>query len=1676
MGTYSYAAINFKVYEIDHGQFHALRANNTYEPPGGAAAFPATVAIYQSGAVWKIKRVKPSTSGDGNDPNPETNPGTGDLYDVFEIANEAILDQIRDPGHTASAGFGPFPVTVAILKEGPNWRIRRVEHDGMGPDGAHGGVDDTFIAAGWTMGVNPQTFPSAWTDQQVEQYFLDRPADFPIAGTYHTGGNTLNDDTSGSYIYSGSNGVDESGNAAQDLYDSLHAQFVLEGGETKSQVFNNYDLWSSDNFWNDLDGFSNQLNNLPIEDRPSAISDWINENFDEDGKLWRYQEIRENINLSFDLNGIIDFSSNDGNDKEIRVHYSVESEYLIQDLQIDFENKNKEHHTTYLLVHINSNNRQDTYSTGAPDSLESNSTTGFLDYYPSRLRLRIHVPDQGDFYLDYESPTQIAELIGSNVEELPHITVINLLDDQEAPTLHGIEVIDPVFDYDAPADGLDIRIIASDPGGSGLSQINANFEMQGENGQNFHHNINLNFPRYEERIHQFNGKLVPRLTNERLKQGVWELNSLEITDRYDWQVHYDKEQLLELLEGLPYFEILGIEDDQAPSITELPDNRILDFSWAEIDPHYPDFQYPVFVIDEQKLSGNSHLLFQIEGNLEDTNGDGLINQLDNEQTTSFTISLKPVGITADNKIIARLVQDWFDEQAMKKIPLDADGKLKLENIYLRDVNGNNQDYHTQELMALPGINSEEDLLFSIVNLPQLDFESPQILDARIDPEQAVLIMEVREQSEIASVEIDLGNNHFGGSWQSYRPGDDELTITYLEGDEWLVEVNLAGILREFQGEAFLHEFQLNMLQVRDSNDRSESYDTHSNPNLKNLTFDESFAGDDNQYGGYENQPTLLAAISSNEFANENTTLVLVIHAPMDLSEGHIGLNNDEHSAHLNVHFDLVDGENVINAWREDDFLVVEVENMNAWFEDRFNPEEESHSAFFINNFHFEGIDGNHYEFHQGQHGPENEGEGNSFLFSKQILRVAQPWEDNFSGNDYNNIPPILASDTSIDFGGKNGIYDVQDGPLQITLNGFNGITLSSRVDMRFLSLDGEDDFSFSTEYSGHNPMEDHFNDYIGQFIERFRDNGAIGGSAHVTDEGSLVVEIDRSSLVGRFYLSELRFENGLYESFDGHTSSVFNSIHQIQGFGHFMIAPETSSEPSISPTIEFIDLSPDSIDIDEQEETELKIGVIGEGIKTVEAVYAQSFDPWHNFIHIELDASTAPENGNLSEFSAIINPDYPGIYHLVAVSATSAQGKKTSFYSDQFYSPMEESPIAHELPFEISPLFAKGSFPSVLQEFRPQGYDSAEKYLNDFYEGVPIPETSGSYDGPIDLDDYDKESGRFDFTVVDEIDLSNPLELAELASEHQDIWFQQANLDDGRYVWAISVENHQQEVFEGDTDTVAEGIQMHNLMVDKNGSVYIGNFPDYWYEGFGILIEENASNWKEERFDANQEGLERMYNKFPELRGPNAPLQPIIRTESRPIIEGNLVFALGEIITNGNNHDLELGMQFSDHYGFEEFSEILSHENHMGDLFEVAFDFSRFDSRYLYFRAFARNQMFESLGAIKRVKIEGLFNPMIAGAEKGEGGWEFSDWFGEYLPTADGWIYHMDLGWCYPVIDDEENIWLWMQDHGWVWTTPRVWPYMYRNDSSSWIYLLRRRSGPALIYDRMYESFMPIIR
>ena len=131
------------------------------------------------------------------------------------------------------------------------------------------------------------------------------------------------------------------------------------------------------------------------------------------------------------------------------------------------------------------------------------------------------------------------------------------------------------------------------------------------------------------------------------------------------------------------------------------------------------------------------------------------------------------------------------------------------------------------------------------------------------------------------------------------------------------------------------------------------------------------------------------------------------------------------------------------------------------------------------------------------------------------------------------------------------------------------------------------------------------------------------------------------------------------------------------------------------------------------------------------------------------------------------------------------------------------------------------------------------------------------------------------------------------------------------------------------------------------------------------------------------------------------------------------------------------------------------------------------ESKYLYYRAFARNEEFESFGARKRLKIEVLATTKINGAKIVEGGWESSDWFGHYYIQENGWIYHEDLGWCFLVIQ-KNNHWLWMEKYGWLWTKPSVWPYLYVNENANWLYLLKRKSGPSLFFNRKIEQFLPV--
>ena len=328
------------------------------------------------------------------------------------------------------------------------------------------------------------------------------------------------------------------------------------------------------------------------------------------------------------------------------------------------------------------------------------------------------------------------------------------------------------------------------------------------------------------------------------------------------------------------------------------------------------------------------------------------------------------------------------------------------------------------------------------------------------------------------------------------------------------------------------------------------------------------------------------------------------------------------------------------------------------------------------------------------------------------------------------------------------------------------------------------------------------------------------------------------------------------------------------------------------------------------------------------------------------------------------------------------------------------------------------------------------------------------------IDEEEEHHGPFNFTIIDEIDLNNPQELIDLSADHDDVWFQRVNLEDGRYIWALSVENDDEN---GSTS------ESSNLMVEMNGSVYEGDFHDYWRDAFDIMIDNNSTNWRENRFDANPEGIKNLLFQFPEIRGPNAPVSPMVKTDPPKSSFGNKATFVGKLITDGNNRNLSLGFQFSEDLRFNDVIEVLI----PGDNFEAEYDFSKYESKYLYYRAFARNEEFESFGARKRLKIEVLATTKINGAKIVEGGWESSDWFGHYYIQENGWIYHEDLGWCFLVIQ-KNNHWLWMEKYGWLWTKPSVWPYLYDNENANWLYLLKRKSGPSLFFDRKIEQFLPI--
>ena len=182
----------------------------------------------------------------------------------------------------------------------------------------------------------------------------------------------------------------------------------------------------------------------------------------------------------------------------------------------------------------------------------------------------------------------------------------------------------------------------------------------------------------------------------------------------------------------------------------------------------------------------------------------------------------------------------------------------------------------------------------------------------------------------------------------------------------------------------------------------------------------------------------------------------------------------------------------------------------------------------------------------------------------------------------------------------------------------------------------------------------------------------------------------------------------------------------------------------------------------------------------------------------------------------------------------------------------------------------------------------------------------------------------------------------------------------------------------------------------------------------------------------------------------------------------------GRLLTNGGSSILESGFLISTDILFgPETRRIPASIPEGSDQISVLVENLKPGTTY-YYRAYAKNSVGETVGALKRLKTSEKVDPnaWFVDMPTAGGGWRSSGWFGQFQQFSNiDWIYHAQLGWAYVVSDQKGGLWIWQSAEGWMWTQKEVWPFLFKHKSNSWLYLLRSEGGLPVFYDYMMDSY-----
>jgi hypothetical protein len=88
------------------------------------------------------------------------------------------------------------------------------------------------------------------------------------------------------------------------------------------------------------------------------------------------------------------------------------------------------------------------------------------------------------------------------------------------------------------------------------------------------------------------------------------------------------------------------------------------------------------------------------------------------------------------------------------------------------------------------------------------------------------------------------------------------------------------------------------------------------------------------------------------------------------------------------------------------------------------------------------------------------------------------------------------------------------------------------------------------------------------------------------------------------------------------------------------------------------------------------------------------------------------------------------------------------------------------------------------------------------------------------------------------------------------------------------------------------------------------------------------------------------------------------------------------------------------------------------------------------------------------------------GTDYGSGWWNMpavGEVFGDLFP----WVLHAELGWMYAGWSSGGAYWLAHPDPGigWIYSSERLFPWLFSHQAERWLYLLEGTREPALLYD-----------